>query len=87
MINFSQLVDHVLPRLVTFGSGGVAAPSRKAYRHPRMCTTRRWIRHPFVPGSLSCSNANPAEGCGDFTHLPVVIVVRLTMSMVRSSNG
>ena len=73
--------------LVTFGSGGVAAP-RKAMLIgiPPMSSTRRWI-----PPSVRLWTAvlliclSPRAG-SDYKCPPLVIVVGLTMSMLGGCN-
>jgi hypothetical protein len=88
-INFAQLADHFLSGLVTFGSGGVAAPQGKVDRHlhdvldATMDTAVHW--------SLDCGAAHmpasPRAGCSDCRHPTlVIVVVRLTMSMLGSCN-
>jgi hypothetical protein len=62
LINFPQLVDHFQPGLVTFGSGGVAAPPGKADRHPHDvfdATMDTAVRSSWTG---CCSSASLAEG-------------------------
>ena len=70
--------------LVTFGSGGVAAPQGKADRHLLDATM-----DPAVRSSLDrCAAYMPASpwAGSDYTCPPLVIVGGLTMSMLGGCN-
>ena len=83
-----SLVDHFLPGLVIFGSGGVAAPQGKADQHSHDVLDA--TMDTAVCLSLDCCAAHvpalPWAGCSDCTCPPLVIVVRLTVSMLGGCN-
>jgi hypothetical protein len=84
-----SLVDHFLPCLVTFGSGGVAAAQGKADRHPDdvLDATMNTAVYSSLERCAAHLPALPWAGCSDCTCPPLVIVVGLTVSMLGGCNG
>jgi hypothetical protein len=83
-----SLVDHFLPCLVTFGSGGVAAPHGKVDRHPDdvLDATMDTAVCLSLDRCVAHLPASPWAGCSDCRCPPLVIVVGLTVSMLGGCN-
>jgi hypothetical protein len=69
LINIPQLVDHFLPGLVTFGSGGVAGPARQADRHSHdvLDATVDTAVSSSLDRCTAYMAASPRPACSDFT--------------------